>query len=83
MREGLEVRPAKGASPASRQAGTRPHFPPQIATASVSRRTRCLAGAGAPVHVLFFKEVARPSGTPRTKARSEPGLLDECPCHLK
>lgn len=58
-------------------------FPPQVGTTSVSRRPQRLAGAAAPVHVLFLKEVPRLSETSETKARQEPGLLGECPRHLK
>lgn len=64
MREGQEVRPAEGASPASQGRRGRVRVaPPEMGTGSVSRRTGRLAGAAAPVHVLFFKEVVRPSGT--------------------
>lgn len=44
-------------------------FSPVVPVASVHRRPRRLAGATAPAHVLFLKEVPRPSGTSRTKAR--------------
>lgn len=58
-------------------------FPPQVGTVSVSQCARRLAGAAAPVHVLFFKEVWLLSGTSGTKARLKPSLLGERPRHLK
>lgn len=83
VREGQKVRPAERASPASRQAGSRPHFPAPGRDRECQPVPRRLAGAASPVHVLFFKEVLRLSWTSGTKARPEPGLFGKCPRHLK
>lgn len=59
--------------------GTRPIFPPQVGSASVSRRPSVSQGPRLLPHA-FFKEVPRPRVG--TKARPDTGLLSQCRRHL-